>query len=177
MRTLAIVATLVLSFPGCADGGPELASCIERHGVKADIEKEPNYDADLQRWHMSDGCDLRLDVVLTRNNTCSDDTDVLIAQPIGDPGGHADQTDIYVQDPDASLRDEDVVEGYDDDAILPDDAIDTSFRKGDEGFWVRGDDEELWTVQGDKDFVYIVSDDGVRRLPRDEAGPVCDTET
>lgn len=173
MRTLPIIALLALSLPSCGDDRPPMATCIERHGVKAGVDKEPNYDADLGRWELEDGCDLRLDVVMTRDNDCTNDTDVLIGWPPGNPSRGLDAVHIYVEDPDPSMRDEDVVEGYDDYSVLPDNAVDTSFRRDDEGFWVRKGAQELWTVAGDDAFIYIVANDGVRRLPRDEGGPVC----
>ncbi|MFN2587831.1 MAG: hypothetical protein ABR613_06925 [Actinomycetota bacterium] len=132
-----------------------------------DLSLEPDYSAGyLQRWHTADGCDVRLDVVMTRTGGCygGDTADLLLGWPLGSSSEGASR--IYVRDPENAFGDAATSEAFRADAHLPSGARDTLLRH------LYGP-PQLWMVPGDDSFVYIVYQDHTERWPLDETPPGC----
>ncbi|HEV2755777.1 MAG TPA: hypothetical protein VG318_08380 [Actinomycetota bacterium] len=132
-----------------------------------DVSQEPDYSADyLQRWQTADGCDVRLDVAMTRTGGCYGDetADLLLGWPLG--SSSEDDARIYVRDPRNRFGDAATSAAFREDTALPPDARDT---------WLRQHGStQLWMVPGDDAFVYLVYPDDTERWPLDESPPGCD---
>lgn len=70
-----------------------------------------------------------------------------VGWPLGTPSVSDGTTRTYVRDPDGVLEDR-LATGYDADAVLPDDAIDTGYHRGDWHLWTASsrDDEAIFLV-------------------------------
>ena len=141
------------------------SSCVEDHGAVADIEQEANYSSDsVERWGYEDGCDVRLDVVMTRVNGCAGVSEILLGWPPVRVSNEENNR-IFVKDPRNRARDKDVAESFETLDELPDDATDTGLRH--EG-------QELWVDEMDDSSVYVVSGGLIQSWPHDENRIVCD---
>lgn len=160
---------------GCRSGqehvtaGGEPGDCGSKPGSVTDIESEPDWrrHADYRPWTDTEGCLLRIDIVAERPGPehCGwDAADVLIVgHPLGAPYTSPDDTAHFVRDPAATFGRPHLANGYDPDASLPDDAIDTGFRRG---------GVSLWHVPGDQSAVWLVSGDTTERWPSGDP-PIC----
>lgn len=165
---LAIVAVgLALALTGCErtkraeDGAsarvlPGTLSCADK--AATDTAAEPDYSADyLYRWQTSDGCDVRLDYVMTRSGACFDDVDeILMGWPLGRTRNHSDSR-IYIRDP-SQVSGVKSASDFDGDAVLPGEAADTGLRQ---------DDGQLWMVPDDDTFIWLRSSENVERWPQE----------
>lgn len=172
MRRFLILGMMLL-LAACSD--EPLTTGVSKHHVGTcaneeltDLSKEPDYSADyLHRWQTSDGCDVRLDVLMTRQgeDACGgeDVADVLMAWPLGstekEPGYR-----IYVKDPTGVFNDHRTMELYEEDTELPEPARDTGLRQ---------EDLQLWMVPREDDFIYLVDGDRAERWPLDESPAGC----
>ena len=134
---------------------------------KHDLDKEPNYSANyLYRWTDENGCDLRLDVIMTRQgeDACggSSVADIVMADHLGEVVTPTTAR-IYVKDPDNVFGDLKTSEGFDPDAELPESAGETNHMQ---------DRAELW-VMGDGEAIYLHYGNHVERWPRDHSPPGC----
>ena len=165
MTRFVVSAVLAVAlFSGCSSGQP--AAC--GHGI-TDLDEEPSYSADyLHRWSTADGCDVRLDVLMTRrgDDACggSDVADILMGTPLGRPHDST-RPRIYIKDPENALGDTTTANAFDEDTSLPKGAVDTGFRQG---------DVELWTDPKDDAFVYLVGESNTEAWPLDESPPGCE---
>ncbi|MDQ4025286.1 MAG: hypothetical protein M3217_07330 [Actinomycetota bacterium] len=133
-----------------------------------DLSQEPDYTADyLGRWGTADGCDVRLDVVMTRRGGCygGETADLLMGWPFGSSSEDGDAR-TYVRDPDNVFGDAATSAGFREDSGLPPDARDTLLR--------QYGSPQLWLVPGDDSFVYLVYQDRTERWPLDESPPACE---
>jgi len=156
VATLAIVAGLV-TLAACGSTLPRPAVTPGRLSTDApsckdtpltDLSQEPHYEANyLERWKTADGCELRLDVILTRHGGCSQSVDILFAWPLE-----------VTRKSDRRLREySQSAPGYQGDAELPRSAVDTGLRQDDRGLWlIPSDDKSVW----------LVSEGGAERLAR-----------
>ena len=135
---------------------------------ETDLTKEPNYKVDyIHRWTTEEGCDVRLDILMTRQgkNACGGErvADIVMGTPLGQPPDSSSAR-IYIKDPGNVFQDDRTSQGYDPDANLPAVARDSGYRQ---------DGAELWTVPDEPRYIYLVSDDHVERWPQDETPPGC----
>jgi hypothetical protein len=151
-----------------AASGPSSGGCV-KPGSATDVDQEPHYSANYpQRWTTAEGCSVRLDVLMTRQgqDACGGTkaADVLMGWPLGSSHQKPHPYRIFVHDPDNVFGDLRISRAFEEDAKLPEDAIDTGYRQ--EG-------TELWMRPHDDAFIYLVSDERVERWPRDASPPVC----
>jgi hypothetical protein len=177
MKKALAVACLVAAILGTACGGgdsaaapptPHVAAGEACNDAQYDLSKEPNYPVNyIHRWTTEAGCDVRLDVLMTRQgeDACggAEVADILMGTPLGRPPDSSPAR-IYVKDPTNVFNDEETSEAFDPDASVPTDAVDSGYRQ---------DGAELWTVPEDDAFVYLVSEDHVERWPQDQSPPGC----
>lgn len=83
-RALAVSAFTLVMMAACtandstapsSNGPADVASAKSCDAVEHDLSKEPNYPVDyIHRWTTAEGCDVRLDVLMTRQgkNACVD---------------------------------------------------------------------------------------------------------
>ena len=174
--TLAILATGCLFEPQEESGErgetPRVASgsgdCGKPRSV-TDLSQEPDYSANyLHRWATAEGCPVRLDIIMTRHgpDACGGTkvADVLIGWPLGSAAEQPNPFRIFVRDPYNVFGDSRISRGFDNDAELPADAVDTGYRQ-----W----EAELWMRPHDDAFIYLVHEDRVERWPHDATPPVC----
>ena len=128
-----------------------------------DLTKEPNYSANsLTRWTTSDGCDVRLDVAMTRSVACFDGVDeILLGWPLGTSSDH--EYRLYIRDP-LGVSGVDSASDFDPDATLPTDAIDSGLRQAGAELWIEGNSA---------DAIWLVSDEGVEEWPEETPRFVC----
>ncbi len=147
----------------------ETDGCGADGGSATDIESEPDWrrHADYRPWTDGEGCLLRIDIVAERSGPehCGwEKADVLIVgQPLGEPYTSPEDAVHFVRDPAAVFGQRELAAGYDPDASLPDDAVDSGFRR---------DDVSLWHVPGDQTAVWLVSGDTAERWPGGDT-PLC----
>jgi hypothetical protein len=138
-------------------------------GSVSDLSLEPGYTAGqrLERWTTSQGCDVRLDVLMTRQGPehCGWQraTDILLGDPLGASHMHGPAR-VYVRDPENVVGDPAVARAFEEDADLPIGARDTGYRQ---------DGVELWMDPTDDSFVYLVSEHTVERWPQDPSPAAC----
>jgi hypothetical protein len=128
-----------------------------------DLSKEQPYSANyLHRWTNAEGCEVRLDIIMTRRgpDSCggSKVADILLGWPLGSSHAEHRPYRIFVRDPENVLGDSEIADAFDDGAELPAEAVDTGYRQ--EG-------AELWMQPGDDAYVYLVYADRVERWPHD----------
>lgn len=179
-QKLVMAALLFLVVPGCTVNGstsndqreaaPANTIALCENEELTDLSKEPDYSANyLHRWQTSDGCDVRLDLLMTRQGeeACGgeDVADVLMTWPLGSTATKPqDPHRIFVKDPTGVFNDDRTTKLYQDDAELPEAARDTGFRQ---------DDVQLWMVPEDDAVIYLVGDDSTERWPLDESPAAC----
>lgn len=134
---------------------------------KHDLSKEPNYSANyLHRWTDENGCDLRLDVIMTRQgeDACGGPTvaDVLMANYLGRVVNPRNAR-IYVKDPNNVLGDRKTSRGFDPDAELPAGAAETNHSQGGAELWIAGDGKAIYMHYGNH----------IERWPLDPSPPEC----
>jgi hypothetical protein len=145
---------------------PNSETC-QRYGSITNLSAEPRYSANhLHRWSTSDGCALRLDVLMTRQgeDACGGEevADILMGTPLG-ASTERSEARTFIRDPNGILTNRRTSEAFDADAELPPNAKATGFQQ---------DDYELWMLRGKDDFVYLVDEEGnVEAWPRPR-GPV-----
>jgi dipeptidyl aminopeptidase/acylaminoacyl peptidase len=126
------------------------------------IDAEPNYSARyIERWQTADGCDVRLDYVMTRVEACIRDVDeLLIGWPVGQP--HTDRYRIFLRDPTGMTANH---VAFDPNAAVPAAATESGLR------W-RG--YELWLIPDRDDAVWLKAADHVERWPVEDPLFNCD---
>jgi hypothetical protein len=172
----AIGCLVVAVLGGCSSTGDDIVTagsetdgCGADGGSATDIESEPDWrrHADYRPWTDGEGCLVRIDIVaeLSGPEHCGwEKADVLIVgQPLGEPYTSPEDAVHFVRDPAAVFGQPELAAGYDPDASLPDDAVDSGFRRG---------DVSLWHVPGDQSAVWLLSDDTAERWPRGDP-PLC----
>ena len=158
---------MILLFVGAGCGGGDeyvdgSTKTCRAHGQITDLSLEPRLPADyLHRWTTTDGCAVRLDVLMTRQgeDSCGGEevADILMGQPLGAPTSES-KSRMFIRDPQQILTNRKTSQAFDADAQLPADAEDTGFRQ---------DGLELWMRPGDDSFVYLlVNEDGVEAWPQ-----------
>ena len=120
-------------------------SCADPRATQ--IDREPNYSANyLSRWQTFDGCDVRVDFVMTRSGGCFDGVDdVLMGWPLGGTNSHHNNR-IFIRDP-QGMTSHQAAAGFDPEALLPTAARDTGLRQ---------DGVEMWMVPNKDDFIWLV---------------------
>jgi hypothetical protein len=158
MRTVVLLplSIAVLTAASCGEEQYEDADSdtCRNHGSITKVSAEPRYSADyLHRWATSDGCALRLDVLMTRQgeDACGGEevADILMGSPLG-VSTERSKPRIFIRDPKGILATPRTSEAFDPDAQLPPDAEDTGFRQG---------GVELWMRQANDAFVYLVDEE------------------
>jgi hypothetical protein len=147
---------LLLAPLACSGTATEGQACAGPSGSITDLASEPRYQANyLHRW-TTDGCLVRLDVLMTRTGGCGPE-DMLMGTPLG-ASTTSSSPRIYVRGDTTAFGGG--AAGYNPNATLPASAVDTGFRQ--EG-------RELWIVPGDDSFVFVRStaDGHVEAWPRD----------
>lgn len=134
-------------------------------GSPTDVAHEPDTRrfADYRPWSTDDGCLVRIDVLAERSGPdhCGfEDADVIITgTPLGELYTSPDDTQTYIRDPGGVFGRPEVAAAFEPSATLPDDAVDSGYRR---------DDVELWTVPDDPSSIYIVTPDATERWPLGE---------
>lgn len=143
--------------------------CEAAEGSALDVAHEPDWRpyATYLPWTDGDGCLLRIDVVAERPGPehCGWERSrvLILGQPLGAPYTSPDDEVTFVRDPDGVYDRPDLTAGFEPRATLPDDALDSGYRR---------DDLALWHLPGDQSAIWLVSPDGVERWPVGEL-PVC----
>jgi hypothetical protein len=137
-------------------------------GPQNDLSKEPNYPVNyIHRWTTKDDCDVRLDVLMTRQGegACGGSrvADILMGTPLGRPHDES-AARIYIKDPTNVFGDDVTSEAYEADAELPDDAVDSGYRQ---------DGTELWISRDDDRSIYLVAESSIEKWPQDGSPPGC----
>jgi len=171
--TATFVAAVLLgtccSGTGGEEPGAEPRACDAEVGSVTDLGNEPDWRryGDYRPWTDAEGCLLRIDILAERPGPdhCGwEKADVLIAGvPLGEPYTTPDDTVQFVRDPAAVFDLPDLAAGFDPDARLPDDAVDSGFRR---------EDVSLWHVPDDQSAVWLVSGATAERWPRGDP-PTC----
>jgi hypothetical protein len=149
--------------------GGEPHECEAEEGSVIDVAHEPDWRpyADYQPWTDPDGCRLRIDVLAERPGPehCGWDRARVITtgQPLGTPYTTPAETTEFVRDPEGVFGQPDLSVGFEPDTALPDDAVDSGYRR---------DDLALWHRPGDPSAIWLVSRDGVERWPAGDS-PDC----
>jgi hypothetical protein len=182
IRVLATSLTLAISTTACLSerreqssergNTPRLASDsgeCGKPGSATDLSEEPGYSANyLHRWTTAEGCPVRLDIIMTRRgpDACGGTkvADILMGWPLGSSHQKPHPFRIFVRDPHNVFGDSQISRGFDEDAELPGDAVDTGYRQ---------DEAELWMRPHDDAFIYLVHEDKVEQWPHDETPPGC----
>ncbi len=172
----AIACFALLLLGACSSGdddavlaGAESHDCGAEPRSVTDVHSEPDWrrHADYRPWTDTEGCLLRIDIVAEWSGPehCGwEKADVLIVgQPLGESHTSPDDTVHFVRDPAAVFGQPDLAAAYDPDASVPDNAIDSGFRR---------DGVSLWHVPGDQSAVWFVSVDTAERWPRGDP-PLC----
>ena len=129
-----------------------------------DLKQEPGHAEDYrQRWQTADGCEVRLDVVMTRTGSCYGPATGVVV--MGWPFGTARDERAYVRDPGNVFGDSRVAGLVREETALPPDARDTLLR--------QYGTPQIWLVPGDDSFVYMVYADRIERWPLDPSPPDC----
>lgn len=139
-------------------------TCADATAVN--LDEEPHYSADyLHRWETHDGCEVRLDYVMTRTGACFDGVDeVLTGWPLGTTSRRPHEYRIFFRDP-GGVTGVKTAADFDPDASLPAGAMDTGLRWDGNGLWIAPDDDT---------FVWLVGADHVERWPQENPGFGCD---
>jgi hypothetical protein len=156
---------------GCGEDEGFLDADSDRcraHGAVTDVDAEPRYSADyLHRWATSDGCAVRLDVLMTRQgeDSCGGEqvAEILMGTPLG-TSHEKSSARSFIRDPEGILVGRKLSEAFDAHAQVPADAQDRRFRQ---------DDLELWMRPRDDSFVYLVGEADVEAWPQVQGMPGC----
>lgn len=178
MNPLFSVLLIVVLLGGCESSPPAVAPTqidlpTGCDASISDLSQEPNYSANyLHRWTTKKGCDVRLDILMTRQGkeACGGEevADILMGTPLGRPLGRppdSSRARIYIKDPTNVFNDDATSTAFKSNTALPNAATDSGFRQ---------DGAELWTVPDDHTQIYLVFDDRVEAWPLDETPPGCD---
>jgi hypothetical protein len=168
LRRIGVIATAAVMLAACADPEqaapdsatpeelmPDALSCAD--ATATDVAQEPAYSADyVHRWRTHDGCDVRLDFAMTRRGGCFEGVDdILIGWPLGTTHSHHDYR-IYLRDP-GHLSGEESGDGLQLDATLPGAAMNMGLRQ---------ENNELWLIPGDDEFIWLMNEDSIERWPQ-----------
>lgn len=149
--------------PSSAVPEPPATNPCGSPGSETDLEDEPDYSADyLHRWTRVDGCDVRLDVLMTRRppadfHCAGWPPDIVMGTPLGARTPDTAPR-IYVRDPEGYFGDVELQRGF---ATLegpPASAADTGYRQG---------DVALWMDPADDGFIYLVGPRETERWPKE----------
>ncbi len=144
---------------------PSIASPETCTDPDVDVATEPDWRqfADYREW-TRDGCLVRIDVLADRPGPqhCGWESVrvIITGSPLRSRYTTANDAVEYVRDPNNVMG---LDTKFEPDATLPETAIDTGYRSG---------DESLWMVPGDDSAIYVVTDDGVEQWPL-AAAPIC----
>ena len=167
LRPCRLVLMLVaLSTVGSACASPRPAPSVApgtlsadapscRETTLTDVAHEPRYEAKyLHRWTTWDGCDLRLDVIMTRSGGCiSGVDDFLFSWPLSVSKKPYLGLRDYVRDPGHQVQE---VQGFLDHDRLPASALDAG---------VGQDGWALWLEPSDPHYIWLASEGDVERIP------------
>lgn len=135
--------------------------------AETDLSLEPSQPVDyLFRWENAAGEPVRLDVIMLRDPGpgfhCGDwPAEILVGAPLGEPT-EASATNIYVGDG-GLWADPSVAPGFSESVEIPDEAVDTGYRR---------DGMALWVDPADDSAIFVVTGSGTQRWPR-SAGRSC----
>lgn len=160
LSCMAFLTSCTRTFRG--SGGVEANNC---EGEIFALEKEPNYvKKGIQRWESSHGCQVRLDVIMSRSTCFNTATDLIVGWPVPSiVRSDDDSFRVFVRDPNNRFQDRRIAKLYDGDGELPTSATDSGFR-------LEG--RELWLTE-DGRFAYLREGDEVEKWPWDEEPPGC----
>jgi hypothetical protein len=169
-----VVLACVAWAAGCSSdanvaSGITANDCAAEPGSPIDLSSEPDWrqHAEYREWTDADGCLVRIDIVAERPGPdhCDwEDADVLIVgNPLGEPYTSPSDTLHFVRDPNGVFGVPELAEGFDAEADLPADAVDTGFRR---------DGVSLWHVPGNQSQVWLVSESSIEKWPGGDT-PLC----
>ncbi len=172
--TVVVLASVAVAAAGCSSSGDVVAgadaeTCAVEPGSVIDLDSEPDWreHADYRPWTDADGCLLRIDILAERSGPehCGwEDADVLIVgEPLGEPYTSSSDTVHFVRDLEGVFGKPDLAEGFVAGADLPDEAVDSGFRR---------DGISLWHVPEDQSQVWLVSKNSVEQWPEGDP-PLC----
>jgi hypothetical protein len=130
-----------------------------------DVANEPDWrrHADYREWTRN-GCLVRIDVLADRPGPehCGWQSArvIITGEPLGARYTSSVDAVEYIRDPDDVLG---FAAGFEPEAVLPENAVDTGYRSG---------ESELWIVPEDSSGIYLVDATGAERWPRGES-PLC----
>ena len=155
---VAILAILMVS--ACSADRPEAACAGD---PITDLSREPEFHSTyLSRWQKG-ACDVRLDVLMTREG--SDFCDGKVRQiVIALPENGSPEPLVYVRDPSGFFGDKGITNRLDLDAMLPGTAERTPYTQN---------GSELWLDPSSQAFIYIHEGGDTERWPRDDEGLGC----
>jgi len=174
----AIVGACLL-VAGCGDDAGQAVAppsvevqpheCDAVEGSPLDVAHEPDWRpyAAYLPWTDRDGCLLRIDVLAERPGPehCEwqDARSLIVGQPLGARYTTSADDVESVRDPTGVYERPEITAGFDPDATLPADAVDTGYRRA---------DLALWHIPGNQSAIWLVSPAGVERWPAAEP-PLC----
>jgi hypothetical protein len=139
LRTIVALIGSYMVMAACT-GNDDVRESGEPHECEAEegsvigVAHEPDWRpyADYLPWTDRDGCLLRIDVVAERPGPehCGWGRArvIITGQPLGTPYTTPADTTEFVRDPDGVFGRPDLSTGFDLDAALPDDAVDSGYR-------------------------------------------------
>ena len=167
--TTAIVSPTVGTDPSTTSVGPtDTSVATDCVGDDLDLAYEPRgwRQPENVLWYRN-GCVVRIDVITDRRGPehCgwSSARVIVVGSPLGTPFTNTNDDVEYIRDP-AFVLGDGIGAGYEANATLPADAVDTGYST---------DTEAMWVVPGDDRFIYLVLSDRVERWPKGES-PLCD---
>ena len=143
----------------------EAPPCSDPDAPDLDVANEPDWRryADYREW-TRDGCLVRIDVLADRPGPehCGWESArvIITGAPLGSRYTSGSDDVEYIRDPDNVLG---FAAGFEPDATLPTNSVDSGYRSG---------DLALWIVPGDDSAIYVVDAAGAERWPSGEA-PQC----
>lgn len=157
--------------PTTADGITDTTQiAVDDCSTAADLDlasEPPGWRFPEYRTWFRNGCVVRVDVITDRPGPdhCGWGSArvIVVGSPVGTPFSTPGNAVEYVRDPSNAFQ-QGFDQGYDPDARLPDDAVDTGYRT-DEG-------EAMWMVPTDDTYLYLVVGDRVEQWPQGPT-PVC----
>lgn len=162
---LPTTETTAMASPTTADGITDTTQiAVDDCSAAVDLDlasEPPGWRFPEYRTWFRDGCVVRVDVITDRPGPdhCGWGSArvIVVGSPIGMPFSAPGNAIEYVRDPSNAFQ-QGFDQGYDPDASLPADAVDTGYRT-DEG-------EAMWVMPTDDTYLYLVVGDRVEQWPQ-----------